>query len=725
MAATSCPSREKLLQYSQGTLSGDQQNALNSHLDDCRVCQATIMTLDGIDDTVTGGLRMPPSSESVLAEPQLQNALLAAMSLPEKMRTAGADAKQAAPAMPEMLGEYRLLEELGRGGMGHVYKALHTKLDRVVAMKVLPRSRVGDPKAIARFEREIKVVARLSHPNIVQAYDARELDGMPVLVMEFVDGLDLAEIVRRVGPLPVAEACELVRQTAMALQCAYEHGLVHRDVKPSNVMLARSGDVKLLDLGLARFHAEDDRGISPTPGSEEMTGAGHVMGTVDYVAPEQAFDSRAVDIRADLYSLGCTLYKLLSGHAPFDGIGHQRPWEKLNAHLNEPVPPIRQFVPNLPKRLIAILDRLLAKDPADRFSTPAETAEALASCCAGADLRTLLRRAEAASPSSRPLGANRDQGGDSPLRLAASRRWKYIVRAAVLVLALGGFGCALGILITIVRDNKATTIEVPERSHTVIDKVGNATITLPVTAQATVAQRQVFVVGNSPYYQALTDMAQRKGLAVARSFNTQYDKWLPQSKGHLLIVETHDGVPIVPTSELDKFFPGASAGLKSFTGTTSVENTRIVFVDFSRLLNKQAINPAGVTGLRRPEPPAVKSWNKQAINTTDVAPADRRVFIIGNSPYWQTLTDMVRRMGMTDGRSFNTEYDKWLPAAKGHVLLIETHAGVPIVPPSVLDKVYPKASEGLKTTDGVVTVDATRIIFVDFSRLWHRPEIER
>ena len=162
--------------------------------------------------------------------------------------------------MPEMLGEYQLLEELGRGGMGRVYKALHTKLDRVVAVKVLPRGRVGDQKAIARFEREMKAVGRLAHPNIVQAYDAREIDGTPVLIMEFVDGLDLAEIVRRVGPLPVADACELVRQTALALQCAHEHGLVHRDIKPSNIMLARSGEVKLLDLGLARFYAEDCSG---------------------------------------------------------------------------------------------------------------------------------------------------------------------------------------------------------------------------------------------------------------------------------------------------------------------------------------------------------------------------------------------------------------------------------------------------------------------------------
>ena len=269
-----------------------------------------------------------------------------------------------------MLGEYQVLEELGHGGMGRVYRALHTKLDRVVAVKVLDRGRLDDPQAIARFEREMRAVGRLVHRNIVQAHDAREIEGTPVLIMEFVDGLDVAEIVRRLGPLPVAEACELVRQTALALQCAHEGGLVHRDVKPSNVMLARSGEVKLLDLGLARFHAEASggTGVPPVFVSEEMTGTGQAMGTADYMAPEQTADSRGVDIRADIYSLGATLYKLLSGKAPFSGPDFQGAREKMAAHCREPVPPIRQLRPEVPAGLAAVLDRMLAKDPEARYS---------------------------------------------------------------------------------------------------------------------------------------------------------------------------------------------------------------------------------------------------------------------------------------------------------------------------------------------------------------------
>lgn len=446
MIATGCPSRETLLQYSLGMLVGEQRDELDSHLDTCPNCQATIATLDDADDTAIGRLRTPLSSESVLAEPQLQRALAAALA----MHSAGPDAGGGldaeglpAPDMPETLGEYRLLEELGHGGMGRVYKALHTKLDRVVAVKVLSRGRVGDRQAINRFEREMKAVGRLAHPNIVQAYDAREIDGMPVLIMEFVDGLDLAEIVRRVGRLPVADACELVRRTALALQCAHEHGLVHRDIKPSNVMLTPAGEVKLLDLGLARFYAGDGARV---PAGEEMTGTGQAMGTADYMAPEQASDSRTVDIRADLYSLGCTLYKLLSGRAPFSGPEYHSTLDKLNAHVHQPVPPVRQFAPDVPEGLGPVLDRLLAKDPDDRFATPAEVAEALAPWCVGADLPVLLKRAFDSSPL--PPGEGQGEGvpAAKPSLLSTSRGWKWFAGALALLLLVGGLGFALGIM---------------------------------------------------------------------------------------------------------------------------------------------------------------------------------------------------------------------------------------------------------------------------------------
>ncbi len=289
------------------------------------------------------------------------------------------------------LGEYELLEKLGEGGMGAVYKARHTKLKRVVALKVLPKGRREDDRAIARFEREMEAVGRLDHPNIVRAHDAREVEGTRFLVMEYVDGLDLAKLVRRLGPLPVADACELIRQAALGLQSACEHDLVHRDVKPSNLMLTVRGEVKLLDLGLARFQSQQ-------PSGEEMTREGQALGTLDYMAPEQISDTHTVDIRADIYALGCTLYKLLSGRAPFSGSKYENAFEKMQGHLKHPVPPMRRFRGNVPKGLLAVLNRMLAKDPADRFATPAEVADAVGPLATSSDLPGLLARALGTPP---------------------------------------------------------------------------------------------------------------------------------------------------------------------------------------------------------------------------------------------------------------------------------------------------------------------------------------
>ena len=364
------------------------------------------MTLDDADDTVVGRLRTPLSSESVLAEPQLQDALAAAMAMPCKptVRSGFERAKRPPQAsdMPEMLGEYRLLEELGRGGMGRVYKALHTKLDRVVAVKVLPRGRVGDQKAIVRFEREMKAVGRLAHPNIVQAHDAREIDDTPVLIMEFVDGLDLAEIVRRIGPLPMAEACQLVRQTALALQCAHEHGLVHRDIKPSNIMLARSGEVKLLDLGLARFYAGTASGghCAPSPSARHGTrradrrrddrhgpgdGHGRLHGPGTGLRQPHGRHPRR-PLQPGLHALQAPQRP---GAVQRPGVSHARSTSSTPTFTRR-----RRFavVPDVPEKLAAILERLLAKDPDERFSTPAEVAAALAPFCEGTNLAALVAR---------------------------------------------------------------------------------------------------------------------------------------------------------------------------------------------------------------------------------------------------------------------------------------------------------------------------------------------
>jgi serine/threonine protein kinase len=287
------------------------------------------------------------------------------------------------------LGPYRLLEKLGEGGMGTVFRAVHTLLNREVALKVLLPERVNDPKAVARFLREIRAMGCLNHPNIVQFFEAGEVSGRHFLVMEFVEGVNLADLITREGRLSIADACESVRQAARGMQHAYEHGLVHRDLKPSNLMLTPAGVVKVLDLGLAR--------LSEDTITEELTSTGQVLGTVAYMAPEQGFARDAVTIRADIYSLGCTLYKLLTGRAPFFGSAYDSPAKILLAHAHDPVPPIGQLRPDVPAEIAALLNRALAKAPASRFDTPAHLESALQPFVGTANLPQLLPRQDSST----------------------------------------------------------------------------------------------------------------------------------------------------------------------------------------------------------------------------------------------------------------------------------------------------------------------------------------
>ena len=309
-------------------------------------------------------------------------------------------------------GEYRLLEKLGEGGMGVVYRALHVELERVVALKVVRSDRVGDTLAIERFRREIRAAGKLEHPNIVLAHDARQIDGNHLLVMEFIEGLDLAQLLALEGPLPIADACEAIRQTALGLQHAHEHQLIHRDIKPSNLMVARTGLVKILDLGLARIHCAE---TAPTG----TTGEGFVVGTPDYMAPEQASDSRSVDARSDVYGLGCTLYALLTGAPPFTGPTHQQAYEKMMAHVHESPVPVREIRPEVPDSLSEIVLRMLAKEPGDRFASGAEVAQAMAEFTSRADLAGLVGSAIGRPATKRISALETPQTNESPRRRLA------------------------------------------------------------------------------------------------------------------------------------------------------------------------------------------------------------------------------------------------------------------------------------------------------------------
>jgi WD40 repeat protein/serine/threonine protein kinase len=270
-----------------------------------------------------------------------------------------------------VLGSYVVLERLGSGGMGQVLKARHQKLGRIVALKIILKERLNNPKVVKRFEREIRAASALSHPNVVHATDAEQVNDNRILIMEFVEGVDLGRLVRERGPLPADEASEYIRQAALGLQHAFEKGMVHRDIKPSNLLLStKEQTVKILDMGLALV--EDASNVGSQSGG--LTVLGSVVGTVDFLAPEQARDASSVDIRADLYSLGCTYYYLLTGQVPFSGATVMN---KLFKHAQEQAEPVEKLRPETPPAVAAIVRRLMAKKPEDRFQTPAELAAVL------------------------------------------------------------------------------------------------------------------------------------------------------------------------------------------------------------------------------------------------------------------------------------------------------------------------------------------------------------
>jgi serine/threonine protein kinase len=359
-----------------------------------------------------------------------------------------------------LLGPYRVRERLAEGAMGQVFKAWHPQLRRAVAIKMMHGALVASGKARERFHREVRLAAQLDHPNIVRARDADEVDSRLFLVMDFVEGTNLAAIVRAQGPLPIAEALDCARQTALGLQHAFERGIVHRDIKPSNLMAVGGvpTTIKILDFGLARFESEGDE-----EAGRRLTQFGKILGTIDYISPEQAADSRSADIRADIYSLGCTLYFLLTGKPAFPGNDLVA---KLLARQDNDPPSVRVLRPEVAPALDAVLRKLMARRPEDRYQTPAEAADALRQCTAPPVPLAQPVVVAADVPLAVPVGATGDdyhfatsapvavadevwafEQEAPPRRKPAPRRpprlWLFAGGGALVLLLLGGLGLLL------------------------------------------------------------------------------------------------------------------------------------------------------------------------------------------------------------------------------------------------------------------------------------------
>lgn len=270
------------------------------------------------------------------------------------------------------LGNYLIQDKIGSGGMGDVYLAEHSRMQRKVALKVLPKAMAEDEKTIRRFQREVQAAAKLSHSNIVTAFDADEAKGIHYLVMEYVDGTDLSALVKKQGVLSVEQTLDCILQAARGLEYAHNKGVIHRDIKPSNLLLDSEGTVKILDMGLARINNVDDE--NPVTA---LTGSESVMGTVDYMSPEQAQSTHTADCRSDIYSLGCSLYYLVTGDSVYGG---QTVVNRILAHRDQPIPSLSATHGHVPHDVDAIYQKMIAKKPEDRFQTMQEVIDAIENC---------------------------------------------------------------------------------------------------------------------------------------------------------------------------------------------------------------------------------------------------------------------------------------------------------------------------------------------------------
>ncbi|MBV09626.1 protein kinase [Rubinisphaera sp.] len=416
VASKKCPDKFVLQGFISGELEESAAENVSSHIETCSMCEETTAKLETDFRLLQGGF-----SQNNVAEQT--------------------------STLPAQIGPYRIESLLGRGGMGVVYRATHCHLEKQVALKVIAAGQAADAESRSRFQREMRSVGRFDHPNIVGAMDAGEVDGQCYLAMEFVNGCDISLLHQQNVAFAIPDACEIVRQAALGMQYIHEQGHIHRDLKPSNLILARSANetppravVKILDLGLATTVERND----------QITGAGMIVGTLEYASPEQVNHANTVDIRADIYSLGATLYKLLCGQTPLALCSGQSPIEKLTAICHIEPEPIQSLRPEVSEELAQLLHSMLEKSPSRRPGTPIEIADQLAEYAKEADLWKLIDQTQEISQKNHPLL-------QSTVKETAQKRGR--ISKWWLILTCFAFALFCGVIISIQTDKGTVTIE--------------------------------------------------------------------------------------------------------------------------------------------------------------------------------------------------------------------------------------------------------------------------
>lgn len=451
-----CMTAEELAALLAGRLPAERFAGALEHVETCPACAATA-TASALPEFSWAKRSATPDCTSHEHEPECQ-AVVGQLLLQPGSRSHDSD-RHVLPV--ETLGPYRLIKWLGSGGMGAVYLAEHQRLKRLTAVKLLPRDKLQHSGWLERFNREMTSIAALEHPHVVRAIDAGDQGGWHYLVMEYLDGADLSQVCRCVGQLPIPTACELARQAALGLAAIHELGMTHRDIKPSNLFLTRQGVVKLLDLGLVLS------GDSPLAADERLTTVGHLMGTLPYMAREQLLDASEVDWRADIYSLGATLFRFVTGQAPFGSAKNLA--RTIREITTNACPPIQTLQPDVPRELAELIERMLSHDRERRPQSAKQVAEELTAFCDAESPKSLVRTVlgQIESMTKEPGSELFPSLTMSPAPLSAPPNRPPLRWALWLAAALGPIAFLAGIVITVATDKGTLVIESEQPGVTV------------------------------------------------------------------------------------------------------------------------------------------------------------------------------------------------------------------------------------------------------------------